>query len=695
MKISIDVLRRYTALPDGAQAIQDLLDDVGIEVKRNDGDRLTVELLANRGDHRCYAGIAREVHGRTGKGIHLPDTAPLQRVDHSDIIPLRVETERCLAYSLTLLALPEDVTAGVLPEDVLAPLDAAEIHSITAAVDATNLSNYEFGQPTHAFDADKVNGEVVVRLSTPGEDCWPLFSDSRVALPVGTLVIADQEKILAIAGVIGCEDSKTTEATRRILLESATFDPVTVRKAHRALNIHTDSAARFERGADPEAPLVGAGRVVYLLEQHAGWQRMGPTVLRGGWVDPANHLTVDVGAVNAFLQTDLSSAEVSERLSRYGFQTTDRDGEMLMVKVPPHRLWDVAFRADLYEELAKSIGYNDTPIALPPTEIGARMSAEERRQERVEEVLLANGFYEVITDGFYGRDMRELLNADDEAHPLYPHVNTLNSLERGYSLLKNNALGHLVEAIDKNIRARYPSPKMYEWTRVFIPDPTAENEVCRERRVLTAIASGAARARTWAEPARPIDPFFLKGIVEELAVELALPLTIHRADARDPLFFCLHPNRQASIRLRGQRVGILGEVHPAIVENFRIKRARPCYLEIDQDALLEAGDVRVYTPPPVHQPIVRSLAFALPFTISAGDIQDAIFDAGPSWLDNANIVDEFRFEEDGQPMRAITYELSYANTRGDRSADEVNALTEEIVAAIHARYGEQGVAQRT
>ena len=234
MKLSSRHLAQYTVLPSSTRALRLLLDDVGIEVKRvedTDSDtHFTLELLANRGDHHCYYGVARELRGRTGAHLHAPAYSRLETGPSP--IPIRCETSDCLMYTATLMV--KSGPDGAFPPEQNVPLHAAALQSISPPVDATNLSNLELGQPTHAFDADTIDGEIVIRDSVDGEKAWPLFTEGPISLPEGTLVIADQSKILAIAGVIGCEESKTTEQTTRLLIESATFDPVRVRKASRA-----------------------------------------------------------------------------------------------------------------------------------------------------------------------------------------------------------------------------------------------------------------------------------------------------------------------------------------------------------------------------------------------------------------------------------------------------------------------------
>ncbi len=720
MKIAQNVLRRFVDVPADPRQLRMLLDDLGLEVKRFDpgasgpqGATYTLELLANRGDHHGYHGLAREIAGRTGAKVTLPRVTALEVGPCP--VPLRVESKRCLVYALTLLE-RVDPSEDELPDERLAPLFAAGIHSVSPPVDATNLANLELGQPTHAFDADTIVGGVVVRESVAGETCLPLFAESRVTLPEGTLVIADHEKILAVAGVIGCEESKTTDATQRLLLESACFDPVAVRQAARALNVHTDSSARFERGSDPSAVLVGAGRVVALLEQDAGWRRAGPTGLDLGWVDPNRIIPLDLPAAATFLEYPLTEAQARARLERYGFTVSgpypdwdpddgwvvppeleglgrDKLRTTVLVRVPPHRLWDVEYPADLWEELAKSIGYNETPEHLPPIDMGAVPSPAEIALAKVDEVLRAAGFYEVFTDGFYGRDLLTRAGIGDE-HPLAAHVQTLNALDRGYSLLKNNTLLQAVEAVAENLRMRTEQVRAYEWTRVFLPDPEASNGVCRERRLLWAITCGQDRDPSWADPGRPADPLFLKGLVEEIGTKLGLALAIVPGPSAHPLGSLLHPGRQASVVHDGRVVGILGEVHPRVVRGFKIKRARPAYLQLDQRALEQPGEPVPYVEPSELHPIVRNLAFTLPPRVAAGDIAAHLGASGPSWLSTVSMTDLFAHEQDGVPVRTVTYRLDFSSEGVPRTNEEVNQACDYLIRAVTARFGDQGVKLR-
>jgi phenylalanyl-tRNA synthetase beta chain len=679
VKVSVDVLRRYTALPVDTAELGALLEDVGLEVKRTEahpeaGTVLTLELLANRGDHHAYEGIAREISGRTGATISRPAIATLT-VGESPL-RLRCETDRCLVYTATLL---EKTGSGALDGPSLLPLTAADIHSVSAPVDATNLSNVEVGQPTHAFDADAIEGGITVRLSRRGERAWPLFTPEPREIPEGTLVIADDQKILAIAGVIGCEDSKTTDGTTRLLLESACFDPVSVRKASKALGIHTDAAARFERGADPTYPLVGAGRVVHLLER-AGWARVGATGVVGDWRDPERDVVANLDRINAFLETSLTADQAVERLHRYGFRATTADGA-LVVRVPPHRLWDVEHWADVAEELLKSVGYNATPVTMKSMDRGALPSGLETARAKVTDVLLGHDFYEVLTDGFHGKALDERLHVG-AGHPLEAHVTILNAVDRGFSLLKNNALAQALDLLAENQRQLVHDVRAYEWTRTFHPDASSEDGVCRERLLLWAIAVGGERR--WAGAERTADVYLMKGLVEEIATELGLALEVGAWDDSLALSSAFHPGRRGAIRFGSRTVGLVGEVHPEIVRSFKVRRGSPVYLEIDQAVLAEPGTLPVYEPPPEHQPIERSLAFGLVGRVTAGDVRDLLArESGAA----VAITDLFVTGD----VRAVTFELTFAND-GKISADRINERLGTLVSKVEQQFA--GVKQR-
>ncbi|HKR64926.1 MAG TPA: phenylalanine--tRNA ligase subunit beta [Thermoanaerobaculia bacterium] len=672
MKILLEHLRTHVDMPASARASRELLDDVGIEVKTVDttalGTIFNVELLANRGDHYCYEGIAREVSGRTGAPLRYPQARALN-AHPADASRVKIESPLCLVYTITELFAPD--AKQPLPTELLAPMLAADMNPTLAPVDASNLTNLDLGQPTHAFDADTIDGPITVRLSRKGEKAWMLFTTEAVEIPEGTLVIADDSKILGIAGVIGCVESGITEKTTRILLESACFDPVAIRIASRQLNQATDAAARFMRGGDPTLPLVGAARVAYLLEKHCGY-RVGNAYTAGEWKNPQRTITVDVPKMRRFIGAELSALDMADRLTRYGFAV---EPEPFVVTVPPHRLWDVHFEADIAEELVKSVGYNNTVVTLPHVEMGALPSHAENVIARVSEVLVAEGFYEIFTDSFYGRKTRERLGLT-EGDELWAHVETQNSIEKDYSLLRNNTVAQALDALATNVNVKNANVKMYEWARIYLPDFS-------ERAILWALANGRDRGPFWGDKGRAADAIYVKGIVEQLRLELRIDLRIGAADGhRLARFF--HPGRCAGIRLGDRVVGIFGELHPSLLQRFDIKRQRPVYFEIETEALFATPLPRVYTEPAARQPVVRNVAYAIPSGITAAQVRDAMVEAAPAFLREIRIVDLFELPD----ARAVTFEIEYLSEEA-LTGETINAATEAMMARVAATFGER------
>jgi phenylalanyl-tRNA synthetase beta subunit len=285
---------------------------------------------------------------------------------------------------------------------------------------------------------------------------------------------------------------------------------------------------------------VAAGRIAQLLAEAGIAETTGPLGLVGAWQDPARVVELRADEASRFLGRDFAEAEIVERLSAYGFAHQGK----LAFRVPPHRIWDVESEEDLFEELARSVGFNDLPEGLPPVGLGARPSRAEVLTSVAEDVLVGAGFYEVYTDGFYSRQVPERLG-QSEGSPLFSHVETINSLDNSFSLLKNNCLAQAVQAVADNVNVKAQDVRLYEWTRTFHPDPKAANKVCRERDVLYGICSGRERPDAW-ETGRNADVFFLKGLFEQLIATLDLPLTL--GDPDPSYRACCKPSASSSPR---------------------------------------------------------------------------------------------------------------------------------------------------
>lgn len=690
MKFYLSGLRKYCpALPATEDKAVAALDDAGIEVQGIESGEtgtdtvVSVELLANRGDHRCYLGVARELAGRLDGVVVAPKAAPLSIATPGGI-PCLVSTGDCLTYMLT----PLDVL------DHSAPLGAETRRMLrveggetgAAVVDAANAVSLQIGQPLHAFDADKIQGTIEVRHSLTGETARLLGEQNPRPLPAGTLVIADDAKVLAIAGVIGCEESRVTPVTSRVILESATFDPVAVRKSSSALGVVTSAAQRFERGGDPALPAAGAALAVKLLEESGAARASGPSTMARAWEADLPVISVDFADLADFLGTDIPPGETANRLERYGIKHVG-GGDF---KVPSHRIWDLTQAQDLYEEVARSIGYNCLPSVLPVASIGAEPGPAEQGAQVAGDVLVLAGFYEVITDGFYDRALVRRLGVQPGSH-LDWHVSTVNAVERHYELLKNNCLAQAMAALETNARYRTTDVRLYEFTHVFEPVDSG----VRERGVLWAIAVGSANPGSWSGGTdRPVDVFFVKGAAEQVAARLRFRLeSVPIARSGHVLAPYLHPCRSMVLHAGGRQAGVIGEVHPQVAERFGVAGTRPVYLELDATVLVP-HERPVLPALEEAPPIERMLDFVIPSSLTSHDVIRVLSEAAPSRLRGLHVADVFENSSTlGAGMRSITFRL-LLSAEPTPTSEELNAEVRAMIDAVVAAFSEYGVRLR-
>lgn len=697
MKISVNSLRQYIDLPDDIDQIRDLMEDVGLEVKRSeinpDDVTFTLELLANRGDHHCYAGLAREIYGRTGWKLSLPSFSNQNETKKIGLVS--VETDYCLNYVLTELKKVSSANA-TLAADKARMIDVSGTNLVSAPVDVTNFVNVELGQPLHAFDADKVKGKVCVREAKTGETALLLFATEPSDVPEGTIVIVDDEKILAIAGVMGCEDSKPTEETTRIYLESATFDPVKVRKAARHFGIQSQSSMRFERGADPAMAVGGTERAIELFSQ-LGWQVNGSISVEKEWAIKPTILPLSIANVNSYFETAFTDEQVTSILERYGFSLQKEDGSYL-VTVPSHRIWDVKETNDLYEEVARGVGYNALPATLPTAAGGVQSLESLKRKECVENLLVGEGFYEVFTDGFYSDAHRSKMGVT-EGHPLWDHVGILNAGDKSYSLLKNNTLTQAIELVLTNIHVKNQNIKAFEWTRTFHPNKNAPNGQCDEKLVLWVIACGEIKTPSWDGKGKAVDVHYMKGIIEEISNLLSVPLVVRQsqADAEvSPVGVCLHPTRRAEIFWNEKTVGVLGEVHPDTLDSWGIKSGRPCFIELSQEILDLAPSLREYVPPSRLHPVIRDVCLLLPQGLHARKVADYLQD-NSAWISEVSVHDVFNSQSATAGKNAVTFSLNYSLEKAKKdkfTGEEINQETERLVEMTMQEYKEYNLERR-
>jgi len=690
MKFSTSQLKRYClGVPDNNRALRDLFDDVGLEVKNiseTDGiDKiLTLELLANRGDHYCYLGVAREIAARTKVPLILPKFAPFKFAAHLDNV--RIDSKLCFGYSITHLSIDQQ-RKKELADSGMVILNTMDSLTGNNLVDITNLVNFEIGQPLHAFDKAKIEGTIVVRESTQGETAQPLFSERILELPVGTLVIADQVKILAIAGVIGCETSKVDDFTKEVFLESGIFDPVSVRKTSKALSIHTHASARYQRGGDIELAEKGAQLAVKYLQELGIIKEIKGYFFENTQVLKERVIAIDKEDLEDFLGRRFSEEIIVEILTAYNFEHTGN----LNFKVPMSRIWDVKNDIDLYEEIARCLGYNAFDAVLPTTSLGGQPSKLHRIINNVNNTLVNAGFYEVFTDSFYSKRLISKFNIE-ATNPLSKHVETINSVDSNYTLLKNNCFAQALKAIAYNNRYKEKDIKLFEWTKTFHLDPTAKNGTCKEQDMLWGCVTNEVNPTSWKNEANwKADVFFLKGLIEEIAFENNLPVTFKTVEETTSKFSFFHPYRQFNIYSKDVKVGHIGEFHPAIIKNFKIKGLRPCYFELKRNCLLEEYTLKPINLPPSIPDIKRALSLEIPPSFNLKNILNYIENNAPQYFKSICIKEQYIPKN--EPFIVYSFELNF-DAEKHLSADDINVFLNQLARDIPQKFENENIKLR-
>lgn len=701
MRVNLSLLRRFRPeLPASARSACEVLEDLGIEVKRlqetPQGDVVTLELLANRGDHHCYLGIARELGGRFEAPTPLPAQAPLTADEAAAPV---VGTPTCLAFGVARCTLA-DGDGARLPEEWADALRLNDEYTGLLAVDAGNVVGREIGQPLHVYDADRLAGSLRVRLSAEGETAQLLDSDAPVPIPAGLTVVADDEGIVAVAGVMGTRRTAVTESTRRLLVESALFDPVAVRRAARALHRQTAAATRFERGGDPALVRAGAARAVALLGE---WGALAPDSPRT-WTEAVcppdarlapREIRLDLGSLDTYYATSFDPATVERRLTCLGFSVRKDDGDdaaeggALGVGVPGHRLWDVFNPECLYEEIGRMWSFDSFPAVLPEAGGGAAQTPRQRTRAALEQVLVGYGFFEVITDGFYSRTAHERLGVS-AGSPLTRHVELRNAIDRNFSLLKNNALLQALDIADYNQRRSLTCGKYFEFTHLF---EAVGADGHRERPVLWGMLWGEEKYGAWQSGGQSFDFWYLKGVLEELAHACGSRLALQRSgDEPSPMDELMHPTRFTHLLVDGRRAGLCGEVHPSVTANWKLRTDRVLYFELDWTALVATDGTAAAEPVddmPEHPLLRRDVALHLPVGLTADEVRkemEAVSPLEPAWI---HVTDLY---ENGD-VRAHTFELAFENDN-TVTAEQVNNAMSAVTSHVLDTFRERGVYQR-
>lgn len=631
---------------------------------------LEFELTPNRGDCLAAINIAREVRALTGGELTLPGTS-VRETDEKTAGLIQVEIAEpslCRRYAARII---RNIRLADSPPWLQYRLRAAGVRPINNIVDVTNYVMLEMGQPLHAFDYEKLHDHrIIVRKPRPGEKMVFLDGVDR-DLDVEMLVIADAREPVALGGVMGGLASEVTEATRTVLLESACFDPLNIRRTAKLLGMRTEASQRFEKGIDLAGVTRALDRAAHLIiELGAGVATEG---IVDEYVSPAAPLAIRIrtARVNQVLGTHLTRSEVLELLGRLDFNCEICGRESLLVDIPSYR-HDITQEIDLVEEVARLYGYEHIRATFPVGTLAPEKRAGDYNPVPgiVVEAMVNGGLDEVITYSFISEGSLQNLAMADliSERKVVPIQNPLREEQK---ILRPTLLPGLAATIAGNYKRKQEHLGIFELGTVF----TSAGRGSLPVEVLhLGIAACGEVERGWQESVRERDYYYVKGIIENMFAMLGINGVVYRPWQDTAT---LHPGRAAQICVGSEIAGFLGDLHPDVLEKYELP-VRVVVCELDLDLIrAQVNLTRVFQPLPRYPGIIRDLAVVVPESVPAGRVKEIILTTGGELLMGCRLFDLYKGPQVPAGRRSLAYSLHFQS--------QERTLTDEDVAEIYDR----------
>ena len=629
-----------------------------------------MEVTPNRGDCLSVLGIAHETAAITGEQVTEP---PAGYDENGGAIEESVSIEIadpviCSRYTCTLV---RGVRIGPSPDWLRQRLQDAGHRSINNVVDVTNYVMLEYGQPLHAFDLDQVRGaRVIVRPAADGERFTSLDGQEHELRPP-MLMIADPERAIGLAGVMGGANSEMTDATQNVLLESAAFNAINTRRTSNALKLRTDASLRFEKGLNPELSARAVRRATRLILETAGGEAaQGVYDVFPAKSDPPR-VPFSHQSLRRVLGVDFPTEQVTRVLASLGF-TVEQDGDSGMIVVPPYWRTDVSIEEDVVEEVARVIGYDAVegePLAGRVPE--AMQQPERELREELRDAFVSFGLQETIS--------HTLVSGEDAALPDGgPALGTANPMSQEQAYLRTSLRPALLRGAASAVRQQ-SGVAMFEVGRVFIP---RSGDLPDEREMAVAVLAGPRGSLLWEQGAEPLGFFDAKGIVEGVLARLGLSAAFDRAS--DPL---LRPGRAAAVLVNGEQVGAIGELDPQAAAQYDIPAAQAALIELDIRRLAPhvpamRSSFAVFSRYPSA---VRDLALVLDAAVPARQAQELI-ESGPLVV-RATLFDLFEGDPLPEGKKSLAFKVEFQSPDKTLETAEVNDAVAAIVARMERETG--------
>lgn len=623
------------------------------------------EITSNRPDCFSIIGLARETAVSFKKPFTVPEVKFCENSDNiNDILSIDVQDkDKCLRYCSRVI---KNVKVGPSPKWMRERLEACGVRSINNIVDITNYVLLEYGQPMHAFDLRDLSGhKITVRRAKDGEVIKTLDEQDRTLINED-LIIADADKAVAIAGVMGGFNSEIKNDTTEVAFESATFDGVSVRLTAQRAGLRTEASARYEKGLDYNNTVPALERACQLVEELGCGEVVGGMIDVMGNVKGERTIKFRPDKINAFLGTDVSEDEMVNILKSLEVKV-DREKMLL---TPPSFRPDLEAEADIAEEVARFYGYDVIPTTLLSGEATRGMKNEQQKTEdKINDVLTAQGMNEIYTYTFTSPSIFDKLNIPAESG-LRNTIKISNPIGEDTSIMRTTTIASMVEVLARNYNYRNADVKMFETAKVYIP--TQKGQLPDEQVIISLGMYGS------------VDFFDIKGVCEALFDALNIKDAEYTAVTDNPTY---HPGRCADITVNGNKIGTIGELHPSVGRNFGIDV--PCYVgELKLDELIKAenGEMK-YHKLPKFPTVTRDFSILLNKTIPVAEIEKLMKKAAGKLLDELKLSDVYEGHQIPEDKKSVMYKAAFRADDRSLTGEEADNLHDKIVKSLEKNLG--------
>ncbi|WP_202745091.1 phenylalanine--tRNA ligase subunit beta [Acinetobacter pittii] len=644
---------------------------VGVNIReylKLDDNVIDISITPNRGDCFSIRGIAREIAVINQLQMNEPDIKSVEATiaDEKKVV---ISTEGAPRY-LGRVIKNVNVKAAT-PEWMEQALARSGIRTHSILVDVTNYVLMELGQPMHAFDLAKIEGTVHVRQAQPQEKLQ-LLNDQEVELQEDIMVIADDQKALAIAGIMGGLASSVTDDTTDIFLESAFFAPLAIAGRARRFGLHTDSSQRYERGVDFELPLIAMNRASQLIQELAGGE-FGPiTVAEKTEILPKREaIELKQAQVDQLLGYQVTADFIADALTRLGCEVTVKaEGEWSVV--PPSHRYDMAIYQDLIEEVARIDGYDNIQISLPSMDVQLAKYQDRFEIAELRQTIVTLGYQEAISFSFADAKLEKQLN---------PQVNPLmlaNPISSDLAAMRSTLLSSLVPCVQYNLNRQQSRVRFFELGLRFDYQDAKSIEDLKQIPTLALVAVGSHQPESWHVKPQPMDFFDFKGEIEEVLAAGRVKVEYVRSERA-----WLHPGQSAEILVDGQSIGYLGRLHPSLENELDLSTT--WVAELDQTAVLQSY-VSNFTELSRFPSIRRDIALLISDNINVRDIQQLIEKTGGELLDSTWLFDVYTGQGVEEGKRSLAFALLWQHPSRTLEDAEIKSGMDNIIQVLENTY---------